>query len=491
MYDGPPEWTVTDKCHKREGYLILLGTKDNKVVGLTTQCSINFIHPGYQFVDPTKGRDPDYAAGVLALRPPGNDSGMRDYYMVHHEMNLDHPKVRDVSGRFRSEFLPATGMSAEFWNRLLESGDLVSFRPIGRNDLAFVTFEQKKVLGVSTRAQGDGLFVAHVMRDSPADKAGIEVGDLLVRINDRSIRSHDDLQSALRSSPFNVQVRFEVRKPDRWNLVPRMVTFHHPGNFLTSGEVNTLGLEDPEKIVSVLLQELDRIGGLLHRDLLVQCHVCDSMVQRARIKEPPSVVDLVTLLIPVASGLIGAEAAMKLWSAARAYEVFSSTYRMLTTLKSEVGDLVGFFEERLSVGPPLLLQANTVEVMAGDVFRAEDILGTEHLFHLAFVKARTEESTACLKQLINVAARDDCPLVAIPDGVDAKGRKHVHLFLMRPGKFTTIPTVSTFSYLAFEGYLNLVMVMKGQGVAYDHNVSDGRMTRFILRTFKALDRGGF
>lgn len=490
MYDGPPEILWRDNYYKREGYILLLAAKGNKVIGLTTQCSINFAHPGYQFVDPGKGRDPDYVAGVIALHKPGDPTGTnRDFYMVKHEMNKAHPKVKEPSGRFLSEFLPAMGIKAEFWKQLMESGDQVYFKPVGRNDLAFVVFEQKKMLGIESIAEKGEVKITGVVSEMPAARAGLKVSDILVSIHGHRILTLKDIDSALDACPYDEKLKILVKRNGVEQV--KYAFIQHPGNFITQGLVATLDLQEPEQIISNLLQELDKLGGLLKRDLLVQCHVCDAMVQKAKLEKPPTATDTIMQLLPVAGGLIGADMVLKIGKAIRVYEAFAVGYKTITTLTSEVGDLVAFFKNQMSIGAPLILDPASAEVISGDSFKARDHPGAIRTFHLAYLKSNSDSGQELLRGIFAIAAENKCLLVAIPDGEDHKGRTHCHILIVRPEQVSGSPSLASLSSAVMEGYLNLVLIMKGAAIAYDHNVSDGRYTRFLLRAFKELERPGY
>ncbi|AWB83670.1 serine protease [Corynebacterium liangguodongii] len=66
-----------------------------------------------------------------------------------------------------------------------------------------------------------GAVVAGVEPGSPADKAGLKVGDVVTRLNERPIDSADALIAATRSQDFGATVKLEVRS--RGNDQPRAV----------------------------------------------------------------------------------------------------------------------------------------------------------------------------------------------------------------------------------------------------------------------------
>lgn len=87
--------------------------------------------------------------------------------------------------------------------------------------------EKKKHLAVH-----DGAYVTEVIEDSPAEKAGIQEGDVIVKFNGKDIDDSDDLIRAVRKTKPKTDVEIEFyRKSDKKSLivtlgkVPRSRTF--------------------------------------------------------------------------------------------------------------------------------------------------------------------------------------------------------------------------------------------------------------------------
>ncbi len=64
-------------------------------------------------------------------------------------------------------------------------------------------------------ATGSGVELLKILPNSPAEKGGLEEGDLVTKINDKPIRSLDDFADALRNQPVGVHVRFSIERTGR------------------------------------------------------------------------------------------------------------------------------------------------------------------------------------------------------------------------------------------------------------------------------------
>ncbi|QTH60555.1 trypsin-like peptidase domain-containing protein [Corynebacterium hindlerae] len=67
---------------------------------------------------------------------------------------------------------------------------------------------------VSQNSKYRGALVAGVEPDGPADKAGIVQGDLITKVNDRTIDTADALIAAVRSREFGETITLQVSEPD-------------------------------------------------------------------------------------------------------------------------------------------------------------------------------------------------------------------------------------------------------------------------------------
>lgn len=92
---------------------------------------------------------------------------------------------------------------------------------------------------------GDGVLVSRVVPDSPADRAGLRKGDVIVRVGSRSVDSPEVLMDAVRSSRAGQSVGITIvrdgaRQTVHVRLASRSETGSEPGN--------PENLEDPENV---------------------------------------------------------------------------------------------------------------------------------------------------------------------------------------------------------------------------------------------------
>ena len=138
---------------------------------------------------------------------------------IHGKMVLDDDDDLD-------EFFVCEGDDCKFnpdpvWYRLdcVEDGCptySVSYwgRPILGVQVELLNAELREHFGADA---GSGLLVAKVYEGSPAEMAGVEIGDLIVTIDGRSVAEPDDIQHALRDKAgetFDVEVVREGRSLD-------------------------------------------------------------------------------------------------------------------------------------------------------------------------------------------------------------------------------------------------------------------------------------
>ena len=407
--------------------------------------------------------------------------GTRDYYLVEGETNDMHKLCMNPYGRFVSEFLVPMGLTVDKWATLKESGNRLNARALGNNDLSFVDFGKKPRFGVLLKETEWGLVVQSVSEDSPASRAGLQMGDVLHTVDGKQIQKIADLGRFTAALVGKERVDIEYYRAGR--KIQRPTLFLTSKTALESGALGHLGLTDPESLVSPLLQEQERIGGLLSRDLTARCSACSEREQRAVLAEPLGVTDFVRLALPFAGALIGLDAAMK-WTVletAQRAELFISMTSQILEMTREIEDLSHFLQEQVQVGAPMLVDPTTIEIDGGDSFSVEGGPGAGK-YRLAYLAGEDSAAEEYLGGVVAASVSTKGVVVLVPDGADTSGRTHVHVLVMRRDSGE-----HGLAGLRLECYLNLSMVSEGVAKVRDHRAGDGRSTLFVLKALRKVE----
>jgi len=87
-----------------------------------------------------------------------------------------------------------------------------------------------------------GVLVGNVEDGSPADKAGVHVGDIIVAIDGKDVESSWGLRKAMQGKKEGDTARIEVlRGRGRQSLVATVVERDFPGNLIRVGDLGDLG----------------------------------------------------------------------------------------------------------------------------------------------------------------------------------------------------------------------------------------------------------
>lgn len=84
--------------------------------------------------------------------------------------------------------------------------DLIRYGRVERPWLGVQTDERRH------DTEPEGVHIADVIGRSPADLAGLQIGDVILRVNDRSISSTRDIRAALWLQPVGKTVRVDIRR---------------------------------------------------------------------------------------------------------------------------------------------------------------------------------------------------------------------------------------------------------------------------------------
>lgn len=95
-------------------------------------------------------------------------------------------------------------------------------------ELVDLTPELRRHFGA---AEGSGIMVSRVESGSPADKAGIEVGDIITSIDGKAVTSSHDVRSRMRSADEGEKVAIEIRRNNRAQNVTATVALRERPEF--------------------------------------------------------------------------------------------------------------------------------------------------------------------------------------------------------------------------------------------------------------------
>lgn len=119
------------------------------------------------------------------------------------ELNFQPPPIVGIGGKGGSQ--GGMEMIADMMKML---GPLLGIQP---------NFERKPrgLIGIEVTQKDDGIFITGVLKGSPADKAGLKVGDQLLVVGRRDIDTERDLQFALEKLTAGKTISIQVRRGDK------------------------------------------------------------------------------------------------------------------------------------------------------------------------------------------------------------------------------------------------------------------------------------
>lgn len=468
----------SDDILKRDSHLVVLGREGDTLVGLTTQCGVNFRYPRYAYADPSEADEvPDYVAGIIALEMPGGTG--RDYYLVQHETDLNNELVFAPYGRFVSEFLRPMGVTVQFWKELLESGDRAVILPVGSNDLAFVEFRKRRVLGVGVTASSEGVQVVSVSRDTPAARAGLAKGDVLIQIGQIRIAELQDVEKAADALSLAAHVDFTYRRASQ--LVTRRVVFASSSNAFEAGTVDSLGIESPMMIVQELLSAQAGLGALLQREFSARCEFCLHLERNAQMASPPSPAILFLRMLPLVCGLVGLAEA-KRW-VTHVGSAVSVVELLTTSARSHVKQLESSGQkpsQSSTLGEPLMLRPGSISVTQEGAILA-DVGGQPARIRLAYLRQLDDRGVAYLKEVLATIERSGRQVVAVPDGTAWAGETLCHLLAVKVHEDAGIGAGGTvdFARARLEVFVNLLLVSKGVARVKERSATQLGLSGFV------------
>jgi serine protease Do len=110
-----------------------------------------------------------------------------------------------------------------------------------------------KALGVSTTR---GVLVAHVEKDTPAAKGGVERGDIILKVNGEAVKTTSELRNLIAATGAGTEVKLDLLRDDK----PRTVTVklgEMPNDVETAAPAVGVAPGKPSTIDGLTLQPLD------------------------------------------------------------------------------------------------------------------------------------------------------------------------------------------------------------------------------------------
>lgn len=71
-----------------------------------------------------------------------------------------------------------------------------------------------KIIGIGLKEKNGNFNVKDVIENTPADKSGIEIGDILVKIDGKKITSISELKKYLNNIKQNKKIALTIKKPN-------------------------------------------------------------------------------------------------------------------------------------------------------------------------------------------------------------------------------------------------------------------------------------
>jgi Do/DeqQ family serine protease len=125
--------------------------------------------------------------------------------------------------------------------------DLISYGEVQPAWLGILTQELTPALAAHFDvATADGILVRDIESDSPASRADVRVGDVIVALNDHAVHSIDEWESRLRDQTVGEPARVTLMRGDE-RLAVRVATLHYPLDRADTVAWQALGLRVGER----------------------------------------------------------------------------------------------------------------------------------------------------------------------------------------------------------------------------------------------------
>jgi serine protease Do len=150
-----------------------------------------------------------------------------------------------------------------------------------------------------------GVLVEEVRPDTPAERSGLQRGDVIIRVGDEIIRDSDDLRFKIADSPVGEEVEVEVHREGR-NRELQVILAERPSDFaLAQEEPADIETDDLESWLGMSVAPLDasdpRVEELINaydiredRGVIVVDVEPDSPAEEARVRPGDVIFEIVT-----------------------------------------------------------------------------------------------------------------------------------------------------------------------------------------------------
>lgn len=143
--------------------------------------------------------------------------------------------------------------SARYWSAVLAIALLLpvanrarAAEPSGTSWLGVYTQEITPELRDGLNYNGQGVLIRRVVQDSPAERAGFERGDVIVKVGSRSVSTPDQLAELVRSTPAGKPVAIELMRDGQRKVLDVTLDEGPPAVTESEGEGEEMAPTPPE-----------------------------------------------------------------------------------------------------------------------------------------------------------------------------------------------------------------------------------------------------
>lgn len=162
-----------------------------------------------------KDREVSFTDGTMTLLQtdaainPGNSGGVL-INLNGEVIGINNAKLADTDVEGMGYAIPITTAKTTL-------DDIMNTGSIKKEDMAFLGIVGKTIDSTYSQALGipSGAYVTQVIEDSPAEKAGINAGDVIVKIDDSEITSMEGLKGKLNLKKANTKVTITIKRANQ------------------------------------------------------------------------------------------------------------------------------------------------------------------------------------------------------------------------------------------------------------------------------------